>query len=151
MKRIKRWTALVLSAALSTGVLAGCGETETVSILPVCAGSDVTTFDPAYLSTNADNTVVGSLYESLMRMTCSTSGNATVAEGMAKSVDVEENFDGTETYTFHLRNARWSDGQAVTADDFVYAWQRLVNPLTYSSNAALLSSVQGYDEVRAGG
>lgn len=151
MKRIKRWTALALSAALSAGVLAGCGQTETVSVLPVCAGSDVTTFDPAYLSTNADNTVAGSLYEGLMRLTCSTSGDTTVVEGMAKSVDMDENFDGTVTYTFHLRNARWSDGQEVTADDFVYAWQRLVNPLTYSPNAALLSSVKGYSAVRAGG
>lgn len=151
MRRIKRWAALALSAALCAGMLCGCGETETVSILPVCAGSDVTTFDPAYISTTADDTVVGSLYENLMRMTCSTSGTTTVVEGMAKTVDVEENFDGTTTYTFHLRSARWSDGKAVTADDFVYAWQRLANPLTLSPNAALLSAVQGYDDVRAGG
>jgi oligopeptide transport system substrate-binding protein len=148
---MKRWAALALSAALSAGMLCGCGETETVSILPVCVGSDVTTFDPAYVSTAADNTVAGSLYEGLMHMTCDTSGTTTVAEGMAKTVDVEENFDGTATYTFHLRSAHWSDGQAVTADDFVYAWQRLVNPLTLSPNAALLSAVQGYDAVRAGG
>ena len=70
---------------------------------------------------------------------------------MAKNVDVKENFDGTTTYTFHLRSARWSDGQAVTADDFVYAWQRLANPLTLSPNAELLSAVQGYGAVRAGG
>lgn len=151
MIRMKRWAALALSAALSAGILCGCGETEKVSILPVCAGSDVTTFDPAYISTDADNTVTGSLYENLMRMTCDSSGATTVVEGMAKTVDVEENLDGTATYTFHLRSARWSDGQAVTADDFVYAWQRLVNPLTLSPHAALLSAVQGYDAVRAGG
>lgn len=151
MRQMKRWAALALSAALSAGVLCGCGETEKVSILPVCAGSDVTTFDPAYISTAADNTVAGSLYENLMRMTCDTSGATTVVEGLAKKVDVEENLDGTTTYTFHLRSARWSDGQTVTADDFVYAWKRLVNPLTLSPHAALLSAVQGYDAVRAGG
>lgn len=151
MRRMKQWAALALSAVLCAGILCGCGETETVSILPVCAGSDVTTFDPAYVSTAADNTVVGGLYENLMRLTCSTSGDTTAVEGMAKSVDVEENFDGTTIYTFHLRSARWSDGQAVTADDFVYAWQRLANPLTLSPNAELLSAVQGYDAVRAGG
>lgn len=151
MRRMKQWAALALSVALCAGTLCGCGKTETASILPVCAGSDVTTFDPAYVSTAADNTVVGSLYENLMRMTCSTGGDTTAVEGMAKSVDMEENSDGTTTYTFHLRSARWSDGQAVTADDFVYAWQRLANPLTLSPNAELLSPVQGYDAVRAGG
>lgn len=151
MRRMKRWAALVLSAVLCAGVLSGCGKAEKASILPVCAGSSVTTFDPAYISTSADYTVAISLYEPLMRMTCDTSGSSNLVEGMAKTVDEKENFDGTVTYTFHLRNARWSDGQAVTAQDFVYAWQRLTNPLTLSPNAALMSAVQGYDVVRAGG
>ena len=151
MRQMKRWAALALSAVLCAGILSGCGRAEETSILPVCVGSGVTTFDPAYVSTGADYTVAGSLYEPLMRMTCGTDGAAAAVEGMAKSVGVEENFDGTVTYTFRLRNARWSDGEAVKAQDFVYAWQRLANPLTLSPNAALLSVVQGYDAVRAGG
>ena len=56
------------------------------------------------------------------------------------------------TYTFTLRSAaRWSDGERVTAEDFVYAWQRLVDPATASPNASLLSMVAGYDEVRESG
>ena len=151
MRRIKRWAALALSAALCAGILSGCGEEEASSILPVSVGNGVTTFDPAYVSTDADNTVALSLYEPLMRMTCDGDGSTTVTEGMAKSVDVTENFDGTVVYTFRLRSARWSDGTEVNAQDFVYAWQRLANPLTLSPNAALLSVVQGYDAVRNGG
>lgn len=150
MKRTKRLAALVLSAALCAGMLAGCGKTERSSVLSVCAGDDVTTFDPAYVSTAADNTVLGSLYEGLMRVSGGADGASSAVEGMAKKVTVEENFDGTTTYTFHLRSARWSDGRSVTAQDFVYAWQRLANPLTLSPNAPLLSVVQGYDAVRAG-
>ena len=150
MKRTKRLAALVLSAALCAGMLAGCGKTERSSVLSVCAGDDVTTFDPAYVSTAADSTVVGSLYEGLMRISGGADGASSAVEGMAKKVTVEENFDGTTTYTFHLRSARWSDGRSVTAQDFVYAWQRLANPLTLSPNAPLLSVVQGYDAVRAG-
>lgn len=151
MKRMKRWAALALSAALCAGILSGCGEEEAPSILPVSVGNGVTTFDPAYVSTDTDNTVALSLYEPLMRMTCDGDGSTTVTEGMAKSVDVTENFDGTVVYTFRLRSARWSDGTEVKAQDFVYAWQRLANPLTLSPNAALLSVVQGYDAVRNGG
>ena len=151
MRHTKRWAALILAAALCAGALTGCGKAETTGVLSVCAGDGVTTFDPAFASSAADNTVLGNLYEGLMRMTCDSSGNTTVTEGMAKTVDTEENFDGTVTYTFHLRSARWSDGQAVSAEDFVYAWQRLANPLTMSPNAALLSVVQGYDAVQDGG
>ena len=77
MRQMKRWVAMALSAVLCAGTLCGCGDTEEVSILPVCAGSDVTTFDPAYVSTAADNTVVGNLYENLMRMTTTTGARST--------------------------------------------------------------------------
>ena len=56
------------------------------------------------------------------------------------------------TYRFTLRSSsRWSDGQKVTADDFVYAWQRLADPAAASPNHSLMSVVAGYDEVRETG
>ncbi len=47
--------------------------------------------------------------------------------GMAKSYDVSED---KKTYTFHLRESKWSNGTPVTAEDFVFAWERAVNPDT---------------------
>ena len=46
----------------------------------------------------------------------------------------ETSTDG-RTWTFHLREARWSNGDAVRARDFVYAWRRTVDPATASDNA----------------
>ena len=58
--------------------------------------------------------------------------------GIAKSWTISK--DG-KTYTFHLRkNAKWSNGKPVTASDFVYGWQRLVNPATHSMYAWFLST-----------
>lgn len=151
MVQLKRWSVLVLAAVLTAGLLSGCGQKEKQLKLSVCAGGDVATFDPAYVTETSDATVVGNLYENLMRLSTDVSGKTTVTEGIARKVDVEENYDGTETYTFRLRSTRWSDGKALTAQDFVYAWQRLVSPATNSPNAGLLSMVKGYDEVRAGG
>lgn len=151
MIQLKRWAVLALAAILTAGLLSGCGQQEKQLKLSVCAGGDVATFDPAYVTDASDATVVGSLYENLMRLSTDVSGNTTVTEGIAQKVDVKENYDGTVTYTFRLRSTRWSDGKALTAQDFVYAWQRLVNPATNSPNAGLLSMVKGYDEVRAGG
>lgn len=55
------------------------------------------------------------------------------------------------TYTFQLRtDAKWSDGSAVTAGDFVYAWRRLVDPETNSPNADALAMVAGYDKAVLG-
>lgn len=71
--------------------------------------------------------------------------------GAARKYTCTDNNDGTQTYTFTLRDMKWSDGQKVTAADFVYAWQRLADPATASPNAALLEMVAGYRQVRSSG
>ena len=54
-----------------------------------------------------------------------------------------EILDGGRRYVFHLRrDARWSDGQRVTARDFEFAWQRILNPATRSSSAEHLYPIK---------
>lgn len=153
MKQTKRLSALFLAAVLCFFLLAGCGsqQKKTGMDLKVCLGSTPETLDPVRATDEEDETILVHLYENLMRVADSTSGETTVTNGVAKRYDVEEHYDGTVTYTFHLRSTEWSDGVAVTADDFVYAWRRLADPATKSPNAALLSIVVGYKEVRSTG
>jgi ABC-type oligopeptide transport system substrate-binding subunit/class 3 adenylate cyclase len=64
-----------------------------------------------------------------------------IVPDVARSWDVLE---GGRRYVFHLRNdVRWSDGAPVTADDFVYAWKRLLDPATASPHANLLYDIKG--------
>ena len=148
----KRLAALLLSAALCAVPLTGCAKDGEGLALSVCVGSAPESLDPIYAEDVGGQTVLSHLYENLMRVTADSTGKTSVLPGMAKSVDQEEETkDGavTVTYTFRLRSARWSDGQSVTAGDFVYAWQRLANPATGSRYADLLSVVKGYQEARA--
>lgn len=70
------------------------------------------------------------------------------AAGAAKLATVSE--DGL-TYTVDLRKtAKWSNGDAVTAKDYVYAWQRTVDPKTASEYAYLFASVKNGEEIAAG-
>ena len=148
----KRLAALVLAVGVSLSLLSGCGENSSGGIrLSVSVGSRVTTLDPIYAEDLESQNVLVHLYENLMRVAPDGSGGSTVANGVAKSVEVEENVDGTVTYTFRLRGAKWSDGKTVTAQDFVYAWQRLVNPSSHAPYATLLSVVCGYQEARNSG
>lgn len=151
MLRSKRLAALLLPAVLCVSMLAGCAKAGEGLSLSVCAGAELQTLDPIYAEDTGDQTILVHLYENLMRVAPDGSGGTTVVPGMAKSVDQEENLDGTVTYTFRLRSAKWSDGQSVKASDFVYAWQRLADPVSYSPYAELLSVVSGYDEARAAG
>lgn len=151
MLRSKRLAALLLPVALCLSLLAGCTKDGEGISLSVCAGPAPDTLDPIYAESASDQTILTHLYENLMRVTADGSGGTMVVAGIAKSVDQDENHDGTVTYTFRLRGAKWSDGQAVKASDFVYAWQRLADPASYSPYAELLSVVSGYDEARAAG
>ena len=114
-------------------------------------GETPATYDPIYAEEPGEQTVLNHLYENLMRLEQDENGQTVAVNGAARSVDVKENADGTVTYTFRLRDGKWSDGVDVKAGDFVYAWQRLADPAAGSAYAPLLSIISGYDEARASG
>lgn len=155
MKRVKKTMCLLLTALLLLPMLSGCGrktEQEEKFVLKVCVCGDVASLDPAMNTDSEAQNVFYSLFENLMRCTGDGSGGAVVSPGVAKEYTETPEFDGGVTYHFTLRSsARWSDGKKVTANDFVYAWRRLVDPATESPNHAALSMVKGYDEVRETG
>lgn len=121
--------------------------------LSVCVASEPKTMDPA-LSNTVDGAILFShLFEGLIKRVDDGSGNAVRAPGQALSWEKSApNADGEVTWTFKMNpEARWSDGQRVTAGDFVYTWQRLVNPNTGAEYAYQLDMVKGYKEVQEGG
>ena len=155
MKAIKRITALALCALMLLGLLSGCGEKKQGDekfVLNASVCNVIDSLDPAMNTDTDADSVFYALYENLMRESDDGSGEVTLTNGMAKEYAEETNYDGSVTYRFTLRStARWSDGEKVTADDFVYAWQRLADPATDSPNHALMSVVAGYDDVRETG
>ncbi|MGO8088430.1 peptide ABC transporter substrate-binding protein [Rhizobium leguminosarum] len=96
--------------------------------------------DPQLVSDSSGEAhILRDVYEGL-----TTYGPAgSIVPGMAESWDISE--DG-RVYTFHLRDARWSNGDALTPDDFRYALERLFDPATASENAYRLSAIQGAKE-----
>ena len=147
MKQVKRLTALLLAAMIL--LCAGCGDQEVEEKgLEIRAAfiEEPVTLDPAYATNEEERTIVVHLFENLMKFT-----SAGLVGGQAASYDVTVNDDGTETYTFTLRSdIFWSDGVAVTAEDFVHAWQRLVSPQIASPNREILRMVAGYEAAIAG-
>ena len=146
MKRTKRLLSLVLALAVVL-TTAGCGTVEPDRMTVRAALVDAPiTLDPARAFTETEKTVAANLYENLMKQTLTG-----IAAGQAASYEYTDNMDGTETYSFTLRNdIYWSDSKKVTAHDFVYAWQRLVDPETKSPHASILNMVAGYADAVAG-
>lgn len=98
------------------------------------AVSELTSVDPNYAYTGNSTVVILNTYEGLMKY----GEDGSLQGGMAESYDVSD--DGT-VYTFHIRdNAYWSNGEKVTAYDFLYSWQRLANPANGCAYAYVLMS-----------
>lgn len=142
----KTWTVL-LAVLLLLGC-AGCGArpaqagTGALSgesnALNLNLGGDPQTLDPAYAAEQNGSYLVH-LFEGLLTY----NEDLELVPGAAESWLLSESEDGLPVYTFLLRaDAKWSDGTPVTAQDFVFAWQRLLSPDTDSSNAYLLYPVK---------
>lgn len=90
-------------------------------------------------------TVMLNIYEGLFRL----DENNELTEGMAEDHEMVENEDGSVTYTFNIReDALWSNGDPVTADDFVYAWKRAMNPETFSAHAYIMAPIVNANEIQ---
>ncbi|MCY1052632.1 peptide ABC transporter substrate-binding protein, partial [Mammaliicoccus sciuri] len=68
--------------------------------------------------------------------------------GIAKG-DPKKSKDGL-TWTIELRDAKWSNGDKVTADDFVYAWRKLVDPKTASEYAFIMFDIENAEDINKG-
>lgn len=146
-RRICTAAALLLALCM---LLSGCSQDKESMELRVCLEQAPATLDPALAESDSERSLVTHLYDNLMRLSADGEDGLTATCAVARSYQVEDNLDGTQTYTFTLRqDARWSDGRAVTAGDFVYAWQRLADPATGSDNASLLDMVSGYSEAQS--
>ena len=92
-------------------------------------GSEPSSLDPHKVESDVENNIISDLFEGLVSV--STAGDI-----QPRLAEKWENKDNT-VWTFHLRpGATWSDGTAITAQDIVWSWQRLVSPLTASPYAS---------------
>ena len=117
MKKLKLALCVVLAIVMVLP-LAACGNKNDGKYLSVMLGTNVMSLD-THEATDGDSfEVIADCIDGLMQM--DVNGAAVLA--IAESYTVSE--DG-KTYTFKLRDAKWSNGDAVTANDFVFAWRRI--------------------------
>ncbi|MCH4039879.1 MAG: peptide ABC transporter substrate-binding protein [Eubacteriales bacterium] len=160
MKR--RWIACVLAGAMTLGLF-GCGSSAVNGTGTESSGSVVTgtgtssgtdssvvasdedlnvmmetpveSLDPQQATDGTSFEVIADYTDGLMQM----DENGEPVKALAESYDVSD--DGL-TYTFKIRDdANWSNGDPVTAQDFVFAWQRAVDPSVASEYAYMLSDI----------
>ncbi|MDX8346307.1 peptide ABC transporter substrate-binding protein [Rossellomorea sp. YZS02] len=151
---------LVLLLALSTFLAACGGDKKTDSneegsgaggsdekkeqVLNLLEGSEIPSMDSTLATDSVSFKIMNNVYEGLYRL---GEDDKAVLGMAAEEPQISE--DG-KTYTFKIRDAKWSNGDPVTANDFVYAWQKALNPDTGAEYAYIMYDIKNAAKVNAG-
>jgi oligopeptide transport system substrate-binding protein len=121
--------------------LAACGRVRDRADLVFINGAEPESFDPAVVTDQVGMRISTALFEGLCRIDESGTPGPGIAEKWEVSPDKKH-------YTFHLRpNALWSNGDPVTAHDFVRSWQRVLDPsfgADYASQLYVITNAAAY-------
>ncbi|WP_439741487.1 peptide ABC transporter substrate-binding protein [Bacillus pseudomycoides] len=145
MKKVIRFS--LVSTLLLSSFLAGCGKEKSTTkpkeekkVLQLTETGEIPSLNSLKVTDAVSFNVLNNVMEGLFRL----SKNDEVIPGIAQKHEISK--DG-KTYTFHLRDAKWSNGDPVTAHDFVYAWKQLVNPETGSEYAYIMYDVKNAEKI----
>lgn len=134
---------------VTIAILALCGcssqpdPNSQASNLRISTLSDPDSLDPRIARDLASASALHMIYEGLMRI----DNTGQLRPGMAKSYEVSPDH---RTYTFHLRDAAWSNGDPVTADDFAYTWRSVLDPSFPAPNAFQLFVIKNAAAAKRG-
>ncbi|ADO43552.1 peptide ABC transporter substrate-binding protein [Ketogulonicigenium vulgare] len=132
----------LLSASCVLALTAGMASAQVV--LNRGNDTDPSTLDHHRTSTVSESRLMNDLYEGLV----TKAADGSTIPGVAESWDISE--DGL-VYTFHFRDdAKWSNGDAVTAEDFLYAYRRLMDPATAAPYANMLFPIVNAEAIASG-
>ncbi|MBQ8474976.1 MAG: peptide ABC transporter substrate-binding protein [Clostridia bacterium] len=148
---MKRVLALVLAVIMVACSFASCSTLEgddKGAIVTVFLGDEIYDFDPTQSYTNDAVAQITSLvFEGLTVL----NSKGDWEKGMMDSYKLIENEeDGSEKLQITLRETKWSDGRTVQANDFVYAWKRLIEPTFKSDAACLLYDIKNARDIKMG-
>lgn len=133
-------TALILGSALAP-LSAGAATYKTINWME---SADLGTTDPSKATASVDFDALQATGDGLYRNGKDNKPELALAESVQKS-------DDGLTYTFKLRSGlKWANGNPITAQDFVYGWQRTNDPKTASQYAYLFSGIKNADAIQSG-
>ena len=146
--RFRKCLACLLVGVLTVVALGGCGGggsggdtvADAVPVLRVNVGNEPPSLDPGLATDVVSANVLNALMDPLVKL----GPDLEPQSGLAESWDVSD--DG-KTITFHLRsNAKWTNGDPVTAHDFEYSWKRTLSPDLAADYAYQFYGIEGAQE-----
>ena len=150
---MKKLLAVLLALAMVVTLFAACGDKKpaaTASEINVCIASEPDTIDPALNSAVDGATLIAHLFSGLAKWAQDDKGALVIVPDAAEELtEGVKNDDGTVTYTYKLRDGlTWSDGQPLTAQDFVFSWNRACSLELAADYGYMLEIVDGYADTQ---
>ena len=149
---MKKLLSLILAVIVVCTSLAACStleEGDKGAVITMYLSEEIYNYDPAVAFTDtASAKLLSLMYEGLTIL----DENGDWQKGMMKSYKyMEPEFEG-DTYKLEvtLRDTKWSDGRTVQANDFVYAWKRIMKPTFECEAAAMLYDLKNARQVKLG-
>ncbi len=139
--------AMILTSVVS---LSACQSTADGSSMTLNVGALPDTIDPALNSAVDGGTYIIHAFVGLVGYSQDAEGNTELIPECATSLPSGvQREDGKTSYTFTLRDdLKWSDGTALTASDFVYAWNRAADPMTGADYSYMFDVIDGFNDVQ---
>lgn len=126
-------------------ILCACGGGKTAEVTEYDLNGGISSLDPQFAEGSAEQTAIANLFLGLI---CRSESDNALYPACAESWEVQNN--GTR-YIFHLCDGlTWSDGTAITSDDFLFAFERMFSPESPSPYAQAYSEIENAAEVLSG-
>ncbi|MBQ8696732.1 MAG: hypothetical protein IJ519_03335 [Clostridia bacterium] len=144
---MKKTLSLLLALLMLASVFTGCGDNGKGAVIPVYISDEIVNLDPAFAYDNETSLkILPLLYEGLTVV----NKKGKVEKALMDDYKYEQQEDGTYMMEVTLKESYWSDGITVSANDFVYAYKRILDPETDCSAAALLYDLKNARDVKSG-
>lgn len=140
--KLKKIVALVLVCCMALS-FAGCGCSKKAEGISICLASEPETLDPGLNAALDGATMIVHLFSGLTKW--DADGKTILPDCAVEIPEGVENEDGTVTYTYTLKDGlKWSDGKALTAGDFAFAWKRAANESFGAEYGYMFDVIKGY-------
>ncbi len=145
---MKKLVALMMALVMALSCAMAATAEEAKTSIAVCLASEPDTLDPALNSAVDGATVTSHLFSGLATWAQNAEGKLEIdAECATELPEPVANEDGTMTYTYTLKDGlTWSDGQALTAKDFEFAWKRAASTALGADYGYMFEGVKGYPD-----
>ncbi len=147
MKNLQFYAKIFMQTAVAACFLCQCNSVTTKNkpkqSIKINIEKEPQTMDPRYAYTINDINLMRIFWDGLMRV----AGDGLLTTAIAENYTISQD---EKIYSFKLKNTQWSNGDQITANDFIYSWKKTLSPDSHSKHSSLLYAIKNGKHINEG-